>query len=269
MQTDKALKAIQTPKPNTPEKLLQRLDAIGESLRSSGKAHALLGLGSVGIETERLDQYSDVDFFAIVQTGHKQYFLDSLHWLSDINPIDYAVRNTVDGYKVLYADGIFCEFAVFEPHELAHIPFAEGRIVWQQPEFDTQCCVRPTKDAAESNSQEWILGEALTNLYVGMSRYNRGEKLSGSRFVQSYALDRLIDLADQTESPQPEFVDEFMSDRRLEARFLKFAQLLPTFTQGYERTAESALAQLAFLKTHFTINQAMCDRITALCLGED
>ncbi|MCC4784091.1 hypothetical protein LMH77_14365 [Vibrio lentus] len=256
---------MQAQQPNTPETLLQRLDAIGESLKASGKAHALLGLGSVGIETERLDEYSDVDFFAIVQEGDKQYFLDSLHWLSDILPIDYAVRNTVDGYKVLYADGIFCEFAVFEPHELAHIPFAEGRIVWQEADFDTQCCVPPAKGIAEVNSQEWIIGEALTNLYVGMSRYNRGEKLSGSRFVQSYALDRLIDLIDQTETSEPEFVDEFMSDRRLEARFPQFAKLLPTFTQGYDRTAESALAQLAFLNTHFSINQAMFARITTLC----
>ena len=256
---------MQAQQPNTPETLLQRLDAIGESLKASGKAHALLGLGSVGIETERLDQFSDVDFFAIVQEGHKQYFLDSLHWLSDILPIDYAVRNTVDGYKVLYTDGIFCEFAVFEAHELAHIPFAEGRIVWQEADFDTQCCVPPAKGAAEANSQEWIIGEALTNLYVGMSRYNRGEKLSGSRFVQSYALDRLIDLVDQTETSEPEFVDEFMSDRRLEARFPQFAKLLPTFTQGYDRTAESALAQLAFLNTHFSVNQAMFARITTLC----
>ncbi|MFS1467389.1 hypothetical protein BCU33_015135 [Vibrio lentus] len=256
---------MQAQQPNTPETLLQRLDAIGESLKASGKAHALLGLGSVGIETERLDEFSDVDFFAIVQEGHKQYFLDSLHWLSDILPIDYAVRNTVDGYKVLYTDGIFCEFAVFEAHELAHIPFAEGRIVWQEADFDTQCCVPPTKGAAETNSQEWIIGEALTNLYVGMSRYNRGEKLSGSRFVQSYALDRLIDLVDQTETSEPEFVDEFMSDRRLEARFPQFAKLLPTFTQGYDRTAESALAQLAFLNTHFSVNQAMFARITTLC----
>ncbi|MGF1799975.1 hypothetical protein L4D11_04765 [Vibrio gigantis] len=267
MQANKMIQSNkkETPQANTPEKLLQRLDAIGESLRASGKAHALLGLGSVGIETVRLDQYSDVDFFAIVQNGHKQYFLDSLHWLSDIHPIDYAVRNTVDGYKVLYADGIFCEFAVFEPHELAHIPFAEGRIVWQEADFDTQCCIPPQKAAVEANSQEWILGEALTNLYVGMSRYNRGEKLSGNRFVQFYALDRLIDLVDQTESSQPEFVDEFMSDRRLESRFPKFAQILPTFAQGYERTAESALAQLEFLNAHFNVNQAMRSRIIDLC----
>lgn len=74
---------------------------------------------------------------------------------------------------------------------------------------------------------------------------------------------------DQTEHSEPEFVDEFMSDIRLEVRFPKFAQLLPTFTLGYERTAESALSQLAFLNTHFTVNQAMCDRIIELFSVKD
>ena len=69
---------MQAQQPNTPEKLLQRLDAIGESLKASGKAHALLGLGSVGIETERLDQFSDVDFFAIVQEGTQTILLRQL-----------------------------------------------------------------------------------------------------------------------------------------------------------------------------------------------
>ncbi|CAH7070451.1 hypothetical protein VCHA54P496_10334 [Vibrio chagasii] len=130
MQTDNTIRQPITSQELTPTMLLQRLDSIGQCLRASNKALALLGLGSVGIETERLDQYSDVDFFAIAQAGQKQHFLNNLNWLSDVHPIDYSVRNTVDGYKVLYADGIFCEFAVFEPHELAHIPFAEGRIVW-------------------------------------------------------------------------------------------------------------------------------------------
>ncbi|MCG9630240.1 hypothetical protein [Vibrio sp. Isolate30] len=248
-----------------PALLLERLNEIGASLDRTGKAHALLGLGSVGIELERLDEYSDLDFFAIVQEGHKQEFLENLNWLSNINPIDYAVRNTVDGYKVLYQDGVFCEFAVFEPQELTGIPFSEGRIVWQQPDFDCQCCIPKPQRANQNNDLEWIIGEALTNLYVGMCRYQRGEKLSGMRFVQSFALDRLIELAERIETPTPELADQFMSDRRLEVRFPEFARLLPSFTQGYERTPESTLAQLSFLNTHFSINQAMRARILDLC----
>ena len=51
--------------------LLTRLDEIGKSLEDSGRALALIGLGSVGTETERLDEWSDLDFFAAVQPGEK------------------------------------------------------------------------------------------------------------------------------------------------------------------------------------------------------
>src|SRR5690606_10593045 len=78
-------------------RLLARLDAIGESLKNTGDALALLGLGSVGLETARIDDYSDLDFFAIVKTGCKQAFIDDLGWLSVIHPVVYTFRNTRDG----------------------------------------------------------------------------------------------------------------------------------------------------------------------------
>src|SRR5512139_486367 len=104
--------------------LLTRLDEIGQSLAQSGHALALIGLGSVGEELHRLDEYSDLDFFAIVETGYKRRYIDNLDWLSDIAPIAYHFLNSPDGYKLLFADGFFCEFAVFEPQELQHIPFS-------------------------------------------------------------------------------------------------------------------------------------------------
>ena len=50
----------------TPHDLLIRLDAIGASLSATARGLALIGLGSVGLETDRLDAYSDLDVFAIV-----------------------------------------------------------------------------------------------------------------------------------------------------------------------------------------------------------
>ena len=44
-------------------RLLERLDRIGAVLRDSGHALALIGLGSVGLERDRLDAWSDLDFF--------------------------------------------------------------------------------------------------------------------------------------------------------------------------------------------------------------
>lgn len=53
------------------EMLLHRLDEIGKSLERKGGALLLLGIGSVGIETARLDDYSDLDFFVIVRHDQK------------------------------------------------------------------------------------------------------------------------------------------------------------------------------------------------------
>jgi len=140
--------------------LLARLDAIGESLKNTGDALALLGLGSVGIETERLDDYSDLDFFAIVKTGSKQQFIDDLAWLNVIHPVVFTFKNTRDGYKLLFEDDIFCEFAVFEPQELAAIPIVGGRVVWQDASFDASLMTPHRQPTHAENTLEFLLGEA-------------------------------------------------------------------------------------------------------------
>ncbi|MCM2317381.1 MAG: hypothetical protein NDJ92_19710, partial [Thermoanaerobaculia bacterium] len=72
------------------ELLLSRLDAIGASLARRGDALALLGLGSVGVETGRIDDFSDLDFFAIVEPGSKPRYLADLGWLSDVAELAWA-----------------------------------------------------------------------------------------------------------------------------------------------------------------------------------
>jgi lincosamide nucleotidyltransferase B/F len=247
------------------QQLLARLDAIGQSLKTSVQALALLGLGSVGTETDRIDDYSDLDFFAIVKAGTKTRFLDDLDWLSTINPIAYAFPNTADGYKLLYEDGIFCEFAVFEPSELTHIPFPPGRIVWKAEGFD-EAITTPQPIRQHERSVEWLLGEALTNLYVGLGRFHRGEKLSATYFIQNYAVGRITDLAPHIETAQPFHADRFGGERRFEVRYPNTASHLPSFAQGYERNIESAQAILAFLEQHFEVNPAIRAAILALCV---
>lgn len=250
---------------NNPENLLARLDAIARSLEASGHAEVLIGLGSVGLELDRLDEYSDLDFFAIVEEDWKAHYIDNLAWLEQVAPVAYAFRNTVDGYKLLFADGIFCEFAVFERAELARIPFAPGRVVWKRPDVPESIAIpQAAADAPAEKSTEHLLGEALTNLYVGLCRYRRGERLSALRFIQGYAVDRVVELAAQVETESGARKDPFSGERRFEARFPALTQLLPGMLAGYERTPESALAVLAFLEQHFPVNQALAARIREL-----
>lgn len=248
--------------------LLTRLDDIGRALERSGHALALLGLGSVGVERERLDDYSDLDFFAIVEDGHKAEYIDDLAWLSSVRPIAYAFRNTVDGYKLLFDDGVFCEFAVFERPELPAIPFAPGRIVWRREGVDPSIAEPVVaQPVAAEHTLDWLLGEALTNLYVGLGRYRRGERLSAMRFVQSYAVDRAIELVERTEAATGARRDPFTRERRIEQRFPAFGRALPAFAQGYDRTPESAIAILGFLEDRFSVNAALAAAIRALAAG--
>jgi lincosamide nucleotidyltransferase len=240
------------------ELLIERLNAIGKSLAESGNALALIGMGSVGIERERMDEYSDLDFFAIVEKGYKQKYIENIDWLSKIHPVTYKFKNTDDGYKLLYADGIFCEFAVFELHELDNADYAEGKIIWKK-DYISETIAVPKKKSPQNNevNVEWLLGEAITNLYVGLCRHKRGEKLSASRFIQVYAVDRILHLAKMIENEKQSFVDPFAPDRRFEERFPKISELLPEFIQGYDKNIESAKAILDYLENNFEINKSM------------
>jgi len=250
----------------TRELLIQRLKAIARSVAASEHVCALIGLGSAGVEWDRLDDYSDLDFFVIVDVGFKQRYIENLDWLHSVHPVAYHFRNTPDGHKLLFADGVFCEFAVFEAAELSRVPFAQGRVVWKRSGVDDAICVPPSSTAGpQARDVEWLLGEALTNLYVGLCRYHRGEKLSAERLVQHYAVDRLLELAPIVENETPLPHDTFSNERRIERRFPALAKLLPVFVQGYERTRESAQAILQWLEEHFETNRAMARAVRDLC----
>jgi lincosamide nucleotidyltransferase B/F len=246
--------------------LLQRLGDIGRSLEHSEHALALIGLGSVGLELERLDSHSDLDFFVIVKDGFKSAYLENLSWLTDLAPVAYQFQNTGDGFKLLFEDDVFCEFAVFELHELSSIPFAAGRIVWKAAQIPDSIA-QPMRTSNSSNFDlGWNLGEALTNIYIGLKRLARGEKLSAARFVQQYALDRILELADHLEAGTTSgnttiLRDPFNRERRLEQRCPRFTHHLKDFVQGYERTAESALAMLDWLEVNFSIDPGMARAI--------
>lgn len=142
----------------------------------------------VALEEERLDEWSDIDFFAIVRKGSKQRFLDDPCWLDRCAPVAYRFRNTKDGFKLLWADGIFGEMAVFESQELEAIPYSEGKVWWHREGFDPEV-LKPKNSVGHAwtpPSPEFCAGELLTCLHVGLCRWNRGERLSAWSFLSGW-----------------------------------------------------------------------------------
>lgn len=226
-------------------------------------ALALIAVGSVGTEMDRIDRYSDLDFFVIVAPGHKEEFIEDLTWLEAAHPISFAFQNTRDGHKVLFEDGIYAEFAVFTPEETPGIPAHGTRVVWEAPGVRGADFKFREPYPLDQRSVEWLTGEIMTNLYVGLLRLGRGEALSAERLIQGNAVDTLLDLWSILEPSSASTEDPFDRARRIEKRHPGAGQLLPGFIQGYGKTAESALAILDFLDRRFplNLNQALKGRI--------
>lgn len=250
----------------TPELLLRRLDELGAALSRRRDAIALIGLGSVGADLGRLDDHSDLDFFVVVEDGAKQRYLDAIDWLEAPCAVSFSFRNTVDGRKALYADGVFAEYAIFTLEELRRAAFTAGRIVWQRDDAPAglELPARPPGSAA-SASVDWNVNEALTNLYVGLQRDARGERLSAMRLIQVFAVDRVIALLELRSVADAGARDPFAVERRAESRFGGDALPLAELAPGYERNREGALAVLGWLEARFQVDPVMADAVRALC----
>ena len=163
--------------PSAARARLDRLDAIGAHLATRGDVIALLGLGSVGVEHDRLDEHSDLDFFIVVDDGAKQRYIDSIDWLEHAHHVAYSFVNDPNGRKALFADGIFVEYAVFTLEQLDDIPFTGARVVWARDDAPDDLPERGRRAGRPFlDTVEFHLNEALTNLFVGMHRELRGER---------------------------------------------------------------------------------------------
>lgn len=236
------------------DQLLNRINRIGEVVKEIDYTLAVLALGSIGMEQDRLDDYSDLDFFVIVEDHLKDIMINDLSWLEKVYPIGYRHKNTKDGYKFFFEDGIYGEFAVFGRSEVEKIVQPEARLIWKAKHY-----VEPTllikKNVQEYQTEvdpENEFNEALTNLYVGLCRALRGEKLSGLLFIETYAFDHAMRfyLGQRKHSND----DLFSLSRRLEFNHKELEPLLKYMLSGYMNLSQSALSILDFLKREHEID---------------
>jgi hypothetical protein len=240
--------------PSVPERLLAFLDRLGAELDRRGDAVALLGLGSVGRDLHRLDEHSDADFFVVVDdaAARDRYHTD-IDWLGAAQPVVWSFENSDAGRKALLEDDLFAEYAVFSLAEMDTAGYPPGRLHWSRPDAPAGLEV-PKVPVPQPLPIEHQVGEAITNLYVGLHRDLRGERLTATRFIQGYAVDRWITILGHLGLGQGARQDVFVIDRGAERRFgpdlLPLADLVP----GYERNAHAAATLLALLEAHVDLD---------------
>jgi hypothetical protein len=102
----------------------------------------------------------------------------------------------------------------------------------------------------------------LTNLYVGLHRELRGERLTAARFIQTYAVDRVIDLLRLT-APAGHRRDPFDASRRVEQAYPPEVLPLPAMVPGYEHTRAAARFTFDWLRQRFVV-----DPVVAAAIGQ-
>lgn len=236
------------------DKIIQQMNLMIESFSSDPNILCFLGLGSLANQ-DRLDDYSDLDFFLIVQEGTKKSYLSDLSWISN-EPLAYQFLNTKDGYKAMTSNGVFMEFAVFEVDELKDIPFSPGKILYKKDDFDPSIVYRNDVKLNHGNI-EYRVNESLTNLYIGILRHFRGEVQSAFSFIQVYAMHHIYHLLSEVYKETPQEIDRYVQERRIEFRFPNQKDMLLSMTQGSKHNLESASAILEFLTTNFKTNETL------------
>ena len=201
----------------------------------------------------------------MVDDDAKPRYLADIDWLEALGPIAFEFKNTPDGRKVLFEDGVYAEYAVFTLEELAGAAYTAGRIVWRRDDAPVGL-EEPRHPLSPGMPQpiDWYADEALTNLYVGLHRDLRGERLSAMRLIQVHAVDRLIGLLDalgRGGTPQQDpFAAERSVERRLDAAALPLHALVP----GYARNRDAALAMLTVLEGLVAVDARMAQAIRDL-----
>lgn len=231
---------------NRMETIRKTLGEIASAAETAAHTIALVGAGSAGLAMDRMDAYSDLDFFLIIEDGYSSSFINDNSWFGKSLPIDFEFRDTEHGNKVLLHNGVFLEFAIFTLDELARYGIPGLRTIWSKPGFTLPEIPFPQ---AQERDISYYVNQALSNLYIGALRMYRGERLAAMTLIERDALTNLL-LAYRKKYDLP-VEDPFNVTRRAELTLqVDFGDLL----HGYCHLERSLEAILAFAENHFDVN---------------
>lgn len=194
----------------------QRLRA---NLENDPRVVGLVALGSMA-ETSRVDRWSDHDFFVITAAGVQEDFRANVTWLPDAARVVLNIRETAHGLKIIYDDGHLLEFAVFDVEELGAARINAYAVLIDRERIAERCAQLQQHSEVSSRNLERDYQMFLALLMVGAGRCVRGEVISGSVFIKTYALGHLLPvLAEYLTSADKARLDNLDAYRRFERVF--------------------------------------------------
>ena len=234
----------------------ETLEKLSSAAQNSPHTIALIGAGSAGADISRMDQYSDIDFFLIVEEGSSADFINDNSWFGRDVSIVFAFRDTDHGNKVLLENGVFLEFAIFTEVELSLYGIPGLSTIWSKPGF---ALPNFSEKVAVERELSYYVNQGLSNLLIGALRLKRGERLAALAMIERHALTNFL-IAYRMKN-HLKIEDPFNIERRAERTLgVEFARLL----QGYEKLEESLAEILNFAERNFEVNRPIAEAIREL-----
>ena len=230
------------------EDTLSRFLDYSRSLTEACLAHPeIIGLVLVGsaAETERVDKWSDHDFFVITPSGSQDLLRTNLNWLPNSESIAFSFKETLHGLKVVYESGAVLEFAVFDCAELQtcdvnHHYLAYGNEeVAQALESATN---RKVEVSGTNNLKDFRL--FLSLLIIGVGRSRRGEILAAGENIRSTATYALLKVFTQQLGKNPQ-LDRLDARRRFESVHPEIGNIIGTALTMQPENAAKTLLNIA------------------------
>ena len=178
------------------ERFAELSTGLAESVR---ERDGLIGLVLLGSASEagamRRDEWSDHDFFALIEAGRGAEIRPALDWLPDSERIALTAREGEIGFVAVYDDGHVFEFAFSEAGELDGSLAGDATVLVDDDAGTTATLIEQAGERADAGDRFDPANDArlvLVKLLIGVGRARRGEVLNAGIFIRSWAVQLLV-----------------------------------------------------------------------------
>ncbi|QIG39765.1 hypothetical protein G5T42_09935 [Microbacterium sp. 4R-513] len=167
-------------------------DAVGRHADFAG----IVLLGSASDEaSDRRDEWSDHDFFAITREGRGRALRPDVSWLPDQDRLVLTAREGELGFVAVYDDGHVLEFAFSDASELAGALAGAATVAVDDEQGTVARLLAESRERAATADAFEPVNDArlvLVKLLIGVGRARRGEVLNAGDFVRGWAVRLLV-----------------------------------------------------------------------------
>ncbi|MFM6939329.1 MAG: hypothetical protein ACKOUD_01740 [Rhodoluna sp.] len=226
--------------PSVLEDFIQYSEQLRDSLETQPGVIGLVLVGSTAA-LERVDEWSDHDFFVITKDGSAEALRQDLTWLPNYAEIAMSPRETDHGLKVVYQNSKVLEFAVFDDKELELASVNSYAVALDKTNITERMLAIQGRSAPKPFMQQREFELFLALLLIGVGRARRGETLMAGQFVRSYCLSHVLGFIRAWQSPlagTESKEDNLSRHRRFELQYPELAveleglQQLPVEASG-------------------------------------